>query len=42
MNNRVLVTFLLTFFIVGIFLGFAVLAKLFNNAKDNLKISVFY
>ena len=40
MNNRVLVTFLLTFFIVAIFLGIAFLPKLFNKPIENVNNSV--
>ena len=40
MNNRVLVTFLLTFFIVAIFLGIASLPKLFNKPIENVNNSV--
>ena len=40
MNNRVLVTFLLTFFIVAIFLGIAFLPKLFNKPIENVNKSV--
>lgn len=36
MNNRVLVTFLLTIFIIAIFLGIVFLPKLFNKSLEGI------